>query len=198
MLDISKYLSFDELRTLRNSAESWALLDLKHGRRQGLTVWIVVDLATSLGLRVSELAAITHEDINAKLRALRVTRRKRRKPIVETVPMPLGLAKHIAEYTRWKELANLPITGALVAGTRGALTARGWQQVWHSAVDRAGVRKVSIHAARHTLATLLLKQTKNLRLVQKQLGHASPASTAIYADVAFEDMQSALDTVLSS
>ena len=36
----------------------------------------------------------------------------------------------------------------------------------------------------------LLRKTKNLRHVQKQLGHASPATTAnMYADVSFEDMQ---------
>jgi site-specific recombinase XerC len=36
----------------------------------------------------------------------------------------------------------------------------------------------------------LLKKTGNLRQVQKQLGHSSPAVTAnIYADVSFEDMR---------
>ncbi len=49
---------------------------------------------------------------------------------------------------------------------------------------------MSIHCARHTLAVYLLKKTSNLRLVQKQLGHASPVTTAnMYADVSFEDMQ---------
>ncbi|MHC4540370.1 MAG: tyrosine-type recombinase/integrase [Planctomycetota bacterium] len=42
----------------------------------------------------------------------------------------------------------------------------------------------------HTIAVQLLKKTGNLRLVQKQLGHASPATTAnMYADISFEDMQ---------
>jgi hypothetical protein len=40
------------------------------------------------------------------------------------------------------------------------------------------------------LAVYLLKKTKNLRQVQKQLGPASPATTAnMYADISFEDMQ---------
>ncbi len=41
---------------------------------------------------------------------------------------------------------------------------------------KAGVaeaRKVSPHSLRHTFATDLLRQTKNIRLVQKTLGHAS-------------------------
>ena len=41
-----------------------------------------------------------------------------------------------------------------------------------------------------TVAVHLLKKTGNLRQVQKQLGHASPATTAnMYADVTFDDMR---------
>ena len=40
------------------------------------------------------------------------------------------------------------------------------------------------------IAVHLLKKTGNLRQVQKQLGHASPATTAnMYAYISFEDMQ---------
>jgi site-specific recombinase XerD len=41
----------------------------------------------------------------------------------------------------------------------------------------------SIHSARHTYATFLLHATKNLRYVQKQLGHSKISMTALYADV---------------
>jgi len=51
-------------------------------------------------------------------------------------------------------------------------------------------KELSIHCARHTLATHLLRKTKNLRQVQKQLGHASPATTAnMYADLTFDEMK---------
>jgi site-specific recombinase XerD len=45
----------------------------------------------------------------------------------------------------------------------------------------------SIHCARHTYATYLLHDTGNLRYVQKQLGHAQLAMTALYADVLPEE-----------
>ena len=77
----------------------------------------------------------------------------------------------------------------------GPMTARGLQQAWKSAVRRAGLPdELSIHSARHTLAVVLLRKTGNLRLVQKQLGHSSPTTTAnMYADVTFADMQDAVD-----
>ena len=71
------------------------------------------------------------------------------------------------------------------------MTEYGLQQIWKRAVEIAGLPKeLSIHSARHTVAVHLLKKTGNLRQVQKQLGHASPATTAnMYADVTFDDMR---------
>jgi integrase len=43
-----------------------------------------------------------------------------------------------------------------------------------------------LHDARHTNATLLYEATNSLWLVQKQLGHASIATTQVYADVSPE------------
>jgi site-specific recombinase XerD len=69
--------------------------------------------------------------------------------------------------------------------------AHGPQRIWGRAIERANLPKEhSIHSARHTMAVHLLRRTGNLRQVQKQLGHSSPATTAnLYADVPFEDMQ---------
>ena len=71
------------------------------------------------------------------------------------------------------------------------LTAQGLQRIWKRSIKLAGLPKeLSIHSARHTIAVHLLRKTSNLRQVQKQLGHASPATTAnMYADISFEDMQ---------
>ena len=44
------------------------------------------------------------------------------------------------------------------------------------------------------MAVHLLRKTGNLRMVQKQLGHRNPATTAnMYADVTFEDMRDGVD-----
>jgi len=44
------------------------------------------------------------------------------------------------------------------------------------------------------MAVHLLSKTGNLRMVQKQLCYASPATTAnMYADISFEDMQDGLN-----
>lgn len=52
--------------------------------------------------------------------------------------------------------------------------------------------RVTPHTLRHTFATDLLRETKNIRLTQKALGHASLATTMIYTHVADEELEKAL------
>ena len=62
------------------------------------------------------------------------------------------------------------------------------------AVKGSGVREVlSIHSARHTYATFLLRDSGNLRYVQKQLGHSNSRTTEVYADVMNPDLTKSLE-----
>jgi integrase/recombinase XerD len=148
---------------------------------------MVVDLMLSTGMRVSEAALLQIQDVDLKRGLLKVTRLKRRKKNRESLAIGKDLIEHLREYIAWKDRRK----GPLFVGGRGPLTSRGLQQVWKAAIKQAGLPKeLSIHSARHTIAVHLLKKTGNLRQVQKQLGHASPATTAnMYADISFEDMQ---------
>jgi len=57
---------------------------------------------------------------------------------------------------------------------------------------KAGIGKdIHPHTLRHTFATDLLRQTKNLRLVQKALGHANITTTTIYTHIVDEELEEA-------
>ena len=60
----------------------------------------------------------------------------------------------------------------------------------------AGIRKdVSFHTARHTFATLFLRNTKaanGILLLQKILGHSDLNSTIVYSHVITTDIDSAM------
>ncbi len=201
-VDRTKYMSVEEVKQLRTVTEARAIVDLRAGRVNGPLAWMLVDVALSTGLRVSEIAALNVEDIDRNRGCMSVTRLKRRKPVKETLAVGKDLVDHLKVYLTWRsarvsdldksQRKGLAATkGALFIGCRGALTAQGLQRIWKSAIKRAGLPKeLSIHSARHTIAVALLRRTGNLRQVQKQLGHSSPATTAnMYADVPFEDMQ---------
>ncbi len=66
--------------------------------------------------------------------------------------------------------------------------------VKHYAV-KAGVSEAALvtpHVLRHTFATDLLRQTKNIRLVQKALGHSDVSTTMVYTHVFDEELEKAL------
>lgn len=195
-VDRSKYLGDDDVKRLRTEAELWAMKDKASGRRQGVVAWAVVDVALSTGLRVSEMQALTVGDVDLKLGALTVTRRKRRHtPPPETLMISADLAEHLREFIAWKAAVGEPVTpkAALFVGKRGPLSVRGMQLVWHSARARADLpARLSIHAARHTCGTHTYRATKDLVLTQRQLGHTSPTVTAnMYVTVTPEEMQDA-------
>jgi len=187
VIDRAKYMDTDEVKQLRTVTEAKAIVDLKAGRVGGVRAWMLIDLALSSGLRVSEMAALKIKDVDLKRSCLSVTRLKRKKKVKESLALGKDLAQHLKDYIAWTDRKS----GALFVGSRGTLTAQGLQRIWKRSIKLAGLPKeLSIHSARHTIAVHLLRKTSNLRQVQKQLGHASPATTAnMYADISFEDMQ---------
>ena len=53
-------------------------------------------------------------------------------------------------------------------------------------------KNVSPHTLRHTFATDLYQETKNIRLVQKALGHSDLFTTMIYTHIVDEELERAL------
>lgn len=64
---------------------------------------------------------------------------------------------------------------------------------FRAAVQAAEIEDFRFHDLRHTFATRMLRQTNNLKLVSRLLGHKDIASTMKYAHVQVEDMRAALD-----
>lgn len=207
-IDRKKYMDLAEVKQLRTVTEGKAMLDLQKGRAGGVVSWMLVDLALTTGLRVSELAALNIEDVDTK-RGLSIVRFKRKKRQGETdkqyrkrngESMAIGkdLLNHLQEFIKWTGRSGGPLfvsTKPSKNSDDGRMTPQGLQRIWKAAIKRAGLPiKLSIHSARHSMAVHLLKKTGNLRQVQKQLGHASPATTAnMYADISFEDMQAGVE-----
>ena len=189
VIDRAKYMSQEEVKQFRTVTEAKAIVDLRAGRVTGPLAWAVVDIALSTGLRVSEMASLKIKDIDLKRGCISAVRLKRKKKTRESLAIGNGIARHL------KEFIGNSKSGSLFVGSRGPLSAQGLQCIWREAIKRAGLPKeLSIHSARHTIAVYLLKKTGNLRFVQKQLGHASPATTAnMYADISFEDMQNGVN-----
>jgi integrase len=86
----------------------------------------------------------------------------------------------------------------MVRGERQPITKGGLNTRWRRTRTAAGLVDFRFHDFRHDLATKLLRETGNLKLVQKALNHADIRTTTRYAAVLDEDIAVALDRVQKS
>jgi integrase len=85
-----------------------------------------------------------------------------------------------------------------VQGERHPLTYHGIKIAWRRLRKRAGVVGFRFHDYRHDLATKALRETGNLKLVQKMLNHASIKTTTRYAHVLDSEVAEAMERVAKS
>lgn len=202
-----RYMSRDEVLLLRRTCEDRAAADKAKGRVSGLRAWAIIDFASQTGLRVSEIAAVRIDDLQLKGRqpCVWVVGGKGRKDSAgrradrEPVSLPRRLVTHLREFIDFKQQIGEGTAGSdtLFVSKRGApYSVRALQKMFKEACRRAGLPEYySIHALRHSWGTYLYAKTKNLRLVQKELRHRSPQTTAIYADVTPEERAEAVNDV---
>lgn len=87
-----------------------------------------------------------------------------------------------------------PRTGLLQQkGARYPFTKNGWRKEWQRALAAAGIEDFRFHDLRHTAATRTLRAHKNLRAVQRMLGHLNIATTTRYTRSDVEDVRAAME-----
>jgi integrase len=95
-------------------------------------------------------------------------------------------------------VARRTIRGGTVRGERYPLTVHNVRFVWAKLRREAGVTGFRFHDFRHNLATNVLRDTGNLKLVQRLLNHSDIATTTRYAHVLDDEVADALERVTQS
>ena len=85
-----------------------------------------------------------------------------------------------------------------VKGRRYPMTYHGARAAWWGIQKHSGVSGFRFHDFRHNLATKLLRETGNLKLVQRALNHSDIKTTAKYAHVLDAEVAEALERVTGS
>jgi len=128
------------------------------------------------GLRLLEGTRLRVEAIDSDRQLLHVVQGKGGKD--RYVPLPdhtLRLLRHLWVTHRHPEWM-FPARNGLETINESAI-----QKAFRAALRESGVHKAaSVHTLRHSYATHLLEAGVDLRIIQTYLGHASPATTAIY------------------
>ena len=152
----------------------------------------ILELLYSSGIRVSELAGLTLEDLDlhgGELRVLGKGNKERLVPIGEVA------CDYLALYLEGSRPRLAPADQrTLFVSVRGRrFQATNLVALVREYGRRAGIHKhVTPHALRHTCATHLLKGKADIRQIQRILGHASIASTQRYTKVEITDLKEVL------
>lgn len=192
-VDGIKYFNEKQIKLLRRTVRDQAEIDIQKDRVTAIREWMVIDLLTCTGLRVSEAADLRCGDLKLGYAESKVFVRDGKGGISGHVVVPDSLKKHLKGFLTWKEKAGEP-TGDddhLFVGQRGGWSAQAIQQIVKKYLKQLGLYEngKSVHALRHSYAVELYRKERDLRSVQKQLRHRSVQSTLVYADVTAEDIE---------
>ena len=162
------------------------------GQRNHLLLKILLDT----GLRLSEATSLRWRDLDLMSGKLKVVEGKGSKDRILWLP-----EEDIELLREWRqrqtEKAGGPLEYVFTAMSRGSLgnklDNRYVQDMVKRYAEKAGIGKnVSPHVCRHTFGTDLLRQTKNIRLVQKALGHSRLNTTMIYTHIVDDELENEL------
>jgi integrase/recombinase XerC len=198
-LDRTKYLTGPQHQELVAYCRDASDLDESRGRRNMVVGWLMVHVGLSAGLRVAEIQDLRIGDCHVGYGEshLHVRNGKGGKP--GNVIVGEKLKAHVKRFLRLKKRRGEDMSrdAHLLLSERGeAYTRSGLQKKFKAVAGRAGLPKYfSVHCLRHTFCCSLLRESKNLRLVQKQARHSSITTTTVYADVADDEIQVAMDAL---
>lgn len=189
VLTPDRFLSKDEIGRLLKRAEELRSLGVAKNRKQPVRDWLIIRLALLSGLRASEISALKVTDCYIGYSRSEILVRRGKGGKTRLVKIGPELKRDLRWHMRWKASQGElePDSFLLRSNKSPQLSPNGLWRRWkkYSPLHR-------LHDARHTNATLLYEATKDLRLVQKQLGHSRPSVTAVYADVCDEQAREGL------
>lgn len=84
---------------------------------------------------------------------------------------------------------------AQTKGERYPFTRDGWRKDWYAALGAAEIEDFRFHDLRHTAATRALHAHKNLKTVQRMLGHRAIETTLRYTRSDTDDVRAAMEAV---
>lgn len=158
----------------------------------------IMDFADASGVRLRE-CLLRWSEVDWEARQIVKTGKGGRKIVVRITPLirsilwPLRgnheefVFTYVAQRTQKRR--------RLSRGSRYPITYNGLKTEWKRHRARSGVEDFRFHDKRHDFATKLLRDSRNLKLVQKALNHRNIRTTLKYAHVLDDEIAGAIETM---
>ncbi len=170
---IPKYFSQKELAILLDSVEPISDID-KRDRA-------MLELLYASGMRISELLSLKVFDLKLDEKFVSVIGKGNKQRII---PINKSSINAVSDYMKVRINFMDRDTNILFLNKRGTqMTRQGFTKILKNRALLVGITDISAHKLRHSIATHLLNNGADLRMIQQFLGHQSITTTEIYTHV---------------
>lgn len=194
------YLEKNELKAFFHEVEH--VSQSRHVKRNK----VMLGLMAFAGLRVSEIHGLNRSMIHMDKKGITVLGKGNKS---RYIPLPRTLFNELIDYINNER--ELPMKGyedAVFISRRGKrISRRRIQEICESIRDRLGsdaefehwkTKKISSHKLRHSFATHLVQDGKDIRTVQELLGHSNLNTTQKYTHVSDKQKEKAMEMDLDA
>jgi len=187
------YFNEQQIKLLRRTVRDASQLAKVKGQTTAVREWMLIDLLTSSGLREAEAVDLRCGDVKSGYGESAIYVRNGKGSKSRIVQIPDSLKIHLKSFIKWKSNRG-ESTGQddyIFIGQRGAWKPAAVQQAVKKWLRKLNLYQPgkSAHALRHSYAVALYRRERDIKAVQRQLGHSSIQTTQIYADTLPEDIQ---------
>lgn len=152
----------------------------------------IISLFLCTGMRLSELSNIKIKDINFENKSILIIGKGNKE---RTVYLTDKIIKQIKKYVGTRQIIDLS-ENLFVNNKNTKLSNRSIENICDKAFKLTGLndKKYTVHTLRHTFATYIYKQTKDILIVKDILGHKRLDTTIIYTHTFNDELKKAVDS----
>jgi site-specific recombinase XerD len=161
----------------------------------------IVIFALNTGLRVSELTGLNVGDvlnghIKKELRIRKEIAKGKRERIIPLNEKAREAIRDVLGFNEEKGYPQKKEDSLFVSKRRKRISSRQVEHIIEQLKKDSDIDvDMTPHTLRHSFATRVYNKTRNLRIVQTLLGHASIKTTEIYTHVGREDLEKAVNLI---
>ncbi len=175
-----------EVLTPEEQARLLAQIDLE--APSGTRNFAIIRLMLNTGLRAAEVRELRHRNIDWNRGTVKIHGKGGRDRVVWMGDGDLARLKSLPSGV---PSGNRPVFTSLDG--QKPICGRWLRKLVPRLAELAGINKrIHVHTLRHTFATNLLRQEKNLFTVMKALGHANLSTTQIYLHLEDSELEAAM------
>jgi len=178
-----RYISPEEARKLVDACPEWFKP--------------VVIFALNTGLRAGEIFSLTWDSVDFKNRVIRIENSSTKTKEIYTLPMNDVVYQLLLRVKEFQEKEGIK-HGFVFTNSRGLpykYEDKTYRKVFITACKRAGIENFRFHDLRHTFASWVAMQSRDIYAVQKLLHHKDLRMTRRYAHLTEEYLKDVINSI---